>query len=368
MPRFTVSITDEQDAWIERQAEERDRSKSQIIRQLIDAQREDQASFTDPVNPDRPTLVSDGELPAPLKEQFESIIDRLDGIERELSEERGGISEGRSPSKDAVVDSAASARDDLGESVEDRAAPVSGSDPSPAEASDDVETASRVGDLIIAPSTENERSAADEADGTGWSEPEDTRTEETESGSTEESDASDSRAGDSNSTATSSTRRPELGPTGEWPTDVGDKIKSDSDDRTETTRGSDSQSSSSERKTGSSSGGQVTVSKRSAGTEDGEPTDTGGVDPSAVEELVEERVADETLADSVFSCWNELRKRGTADERQFKAVFDEQGSYESPVTWWEDVREHLETLPGVNRPPENGRYYRYSYTEDLDEA
>lgn len=98
MPRFSVSVTDEQNAWVERQAAERDRSKSEIIRHLIDRQRQTDEDFTGVVNTGESPAVHGGEPAADpgepvgpstreLAAQLARVTERLDALEDAVTDD-----------------------------------------------------------------------------------------------------------------------------------------------------------------------------------------------------------------------------------------------------------------------------------------
>ena len=101
MPRFSVSITDEQNAWVEQQAAERDRSKSEIIRHLIDVHRRAGEERTGAVNI-ADSAPGQGGDPAPdqgaaggpstreLAAQLERVTYRLDELEAAVTDTDDG--------------------------------------------------------------------------------------------------------------------------------------------------------------------------------------------------------------------------------------------------------------------------------------
>ena len=90
MPRFSVSITEEQNEWVEQEAEARDRSKSEIIRYLIDAHRgeHDQSDSAD----------RDSGEASDLDARLQQISDRLTALETALVEDQSQVAESGSQS------------------------------------------------------------------------------------------------------------------------------------------------------------------------------------------------------------------------------------------------------------------------------
>jgi hypothetical protein len=72
MPRLTVSLDDDQDDWLEAEADRRDRSKAHVMRQLIDAHRTGEVS-TDAHHP--------ADDVADLRERVSTLEDRLAELE-----------------------------------------------------------------------------------------------------------------------------------------------------------------------------------------------------------------------------------------------------------------------------------------------
>lgn len=76
MPRITVTLDEEQDEWVAERAEERDRPKAYIIRDLIEAHRTGEASTDSSAT--EPTRTGSG----PTTEDVEELRDRVGHLER----------------------------------------------------------------------------------------------------------------------------------------------------------------------------------------------------------------------------------------------------------------------------------------------
>jgi hypothetical protein len=89
MPRVTVTLDEEQDAWVAERAEERDRPKAYIIRELIDAHRTGEASTDAEVTTSTRTDLTTEELQelrdrvGHLERAFRDLLPHLDDIDAE---------------------------------------------------------------------------------------------------------------------------------------------------------------------------------------------------------------------------------------------------------------------------------------------
>lgn len=269
MPRFTVSLTEEQNTWVEKQAAALDRSKTYVIRELIDAYQDSESPFTAVVSHGDTGIVSGGDL----AEQVTALTDRVATLEAVVTgdTEQTPPGTGDQATTPPVADGGATA-------------------PAGPDAPGDADTQTPLTDTPTGPIIDGNQSDGIQQPGDG--------------------DATGPKA------------EPGHGPrSASDPVDASTRARSDSSEQAHES-----------------------------------------VAVATVREAIREKPINEDLEGPLLTCWERLRRRGTANPEMFKAVFaDHPAGFETVDAWWEAVSGVLGDLPGVDAPDGRARFYRYRY-------
>lgn len=317
MPRFSVSLTDDQNAWVEERAEGINGSKTQVISMLVDAARGEAADLEVPaeLRPE-PTGGVDDEIRAEL----ERINDRLDELEARVDAptETGAATD---TGASAGAGQATEGDPPTGVGAEADAGPATGAGAdadAAAEIAAGTETRPTTGtETGTETETETDPVATSPGGRGGSADPQVVRTEaepSPETGSSPEADPS-----------------PETGPDPE--TDAG--------------------------------GGEAEpLTRGGSGSAPADESFPDDPEVDAIREFVGMETGDAASASEVVACWRLLKRRGTASPTVFKETcFEGDAADEADLErWWaEGVRPVLEKLPGVAPPKNEGRFFRYKY-------
>lgn len=311
MPRLSVSLGEEQMAWIEDRAAEFDVSKGKVVRECIDDVRTDDSLFTTQVN----------NSSTDIENRLTALESRFEQLEARLQAESGtAVGPTAAGSDTAQQQSApgntADASQEQAASPEDGRAPPDTDSESRSVVATDSPTDTTA---TVAPSSDQSERAA--------------RPQQS-------SDVPD--AGEHDQPSTETTRDSPPGA-----------------DRPDSTT-ADAQSTDS-----ATSEAQPGTGPRDAGENEARPPDSEQLDksdPEGIRAYLNTKYADDRAA-AVFACWELLEERGTAHIKAFKEFHEVHSlAHDDDDEWWtEGVKPILESLPGVMPPEPGGSFYRFKY-------
>lgn len=300
MPRSTVSIDEDQDAWIRRKADSLDVSKSKIIRECIEAARNNESLLTTSVNTDDDDI----------SDTIDDFEVRLSALERLVAEQSS--SPASRPKRDPESSPSQKARSTHSKKAEKNTETdhpsSSSSTPTPLDGCQAPPSGGTGSETSQQETPPTEPDSSTNGSSGVSSEPEGSTTE----------DSAEPKATQSSMPDASSSR--------------------------------------------SSSAGKQ-QDKNEDGDPQTPPTELSRSDPEAVANYLESQCDNSSLAAAVFMCWQKLNQRGTEHVRAFKAIHEEYPlGYDSPDRWWEDaIQPELVSLPGVEPPEGGGNLYRFKY-------
>lgn len=358
MPRLSVSLDSDQEAWIVDMAQDLGVSKGKVIRECIEEIRTGDSLLTRSVNTDES---ADSDRYQELEQRLESLEEAIrmstvsppdpslttgqsrrneskpdSGPPRKTTGGSEQVPEGKQASDEASTpeDSASDGRDSF-----TLPGSVLGDVPSeaPAESPGESDTeASGSSDSIDAePSTRPSSRTSDRPSSLSPSDTEFSDTAETASSTLDTQSDSESPPDHPESAPEPSPDRTSRPAADRAPSPV------DSTSRQEST----------------------STSAEEAGDDEIQKVDVDKSDPDAVQTYLQSTLEKGDHATAVFACWKRLRDRGTLHTRAMQSLHEDYPlGFEDAREWWSDAIEpELVKIPGVQPPEGGGKLYRFSY-------
>lgn len=313
MSRLSVSLEEQQSAWVAERSDEFGISKGKVVRECIESVRTGESLFTTSVN-----------------NHPQDAEDRLDSLESRLQTLESKLEEGSSPPAEEIEEDGPSDRTKPTESI--RSDSVQNQTPAMNNKDSPSESETNSGQVIATDSPDDTRPPVPAQDDQAHDEPD---SEETDDQPAVEAIKEGQPIVDPDEGPQSESADDQLTSSEQQPLESADSKPRDAEIA-------------------------VAIDEQEDMPESGPHLDKS--EPDSVNDYLRGELSDDRAA-AVFACWKLLEERGTVHSRAFKELQDRYPlGYGSADDWWaQEIQSALESLPGVTPPEPGGSFYRFKY-------